>query len=68
MQKRVITVMRQDIKSMLLPEIKEYFISIGEKPFRALQTLHWLHSGVKTFGAMTDLPIKRRITSRGRIT
>ena len=52
---------RQDIKSMLLPELKEYFAAIGEKPFRAQQTFLWLHSGVKNFAEMTNLPEDLRI-------
>jgi len=44
-----------DIKSMYLSEIQEYFVSIGERPYRAQQVFKWLHSGVKSFGEMTNL-------------
>jgi len=52
--------MKQDIKSMLLPALCEYFGSIGEKPFRAEQVFRWLHRGVRTFGEMTNLSEKLR--------
>ena len=55
----VITV-KTDIKSMLLPELKEYFESIGEKAFRAGQVFKWLHGGAVLFSEMTDLPEKLR--------
>ena len=51
---------KQDIKSMLLRELKEYFLSIGEKAFRAEQAFKWLHSGSTTFSDMTNLPEKLR--------
>ena len=47
--------MKRDIKSMLLSDLEEYFVSIGEKPYRAKQVFRWLHCGAKAFGCMTDL-------------
>jgi len=47
--------MKQDIKSMLPDELQAYFESIGERPFRAGQVFKWLHTGVRTFGEMTNL-------------
>lgn len=36
--------------------LKDYFVSIGEKPFRATQVLKWIHGeGVKDPQAMTNL-------------
>jgi len=36
--------------------MEQYFISIGEKPFRARQILQWIHQrGVTDFAQMTDL-------------
>ena len=52
---------KTDIKSMLLPELEEYFASIGERSFRAKQAFLWLHSGVKAFGDMTNLPESLRV-------
>ena len=37
-------------------EMEAFFVSLGEKPFRARQMLPWLHRrGVSDFGAMTDM-------------
>ena len=47
--------MKQDIKSMLPAELREYFESAGEKPFRAEQVFKWLHGGAVTFAEMTNL-------------
>jgi len=47
--------MKRDIKSLLLPELNEYFESIGEKKFRAQQVFSWLHCGVRSFYEMTNL-------------
>jgi len=58
--------MKRDIKSMLIPELKEYFLSAGEKAFRAEQVFSWLHSSDErrgsavSFTEMTNLPIKLR--------
>ena len=54
--------MKFDIKSLLLPEIDEFILSIGEKQFRAQQIFSWLHSGVKSFDEMTNLPKELRNT------
>ena len=48
--------MKQDIKSMLLPELKEAFSELGEPAFRAGQVYTWLHRGVRSFDEMTNLP------------
>lgn len=45
-----------DIKSLTLPELTEYFLSIGEKKFRAAQTYQWLHQKLVTdFDSCTNL-------------
>ena len=54
--------MKSDIKSLLLPEINDFILSIGEKQFRAQQIFSWLHSGVKSFDEMTNLPKELRNT------
>jgi len=56
----VVKKMKKDIKSMLLPEIREYFETTGERPYRAEQVFPWLHRGVKTFSEMTNLQEKLR--------
>ena len=50
----------QDIKSMLPPELAEFFAAVGEKPFRAEQVFRWLHGGAASFSEMTNLPAALR--------
>jgi len=52
--------MKRDIKSMLLPELEDYFESAGEKQFRAQQVFSWLHSGAGAFTDMTNLSVELR--------
>jgi len=52
--------MKCDIKSMLLPELEEYFKSINEQQFRAKQVFSWLHTGVASFGEMTNISLELR--------
>ena len=36
--------------------LEQFFVSIGEKPFRAKQLLQWVHQrGVVDFALMTDM-------------
>jgi adenine C2-methylase RlmN of 23S rRNA A2503 and tRNA A37 len=36
--------------------MQEFFVGIGEKPFRATQVIQWIHQyGVDDFDAMTNL-------------
>ena len=46
---------KKDIKSMTLSELEQYISSVGEKPFRAKQIFKWLHSGVRSFGEMSNI-------------
>ena len=34
----------KDIRTLSLDQLKEYFVSLGEKPFRAKQVYDWLWS------------------------
>ena len=52
--------MKRDIKSMLTWELEEYFVSIGEQPYRAQQIFSWLHCGTTTFTNMTNLSLTLR--------
>lgn len=45
-----------DIKSMLLPELEEYLLSIGEPKYRAKQVYSWLNKGVLSFNEMRNIP------------
>lgn len=50
-----------NINEMLLVELKEYIIDLGEKPFHALQIFKWLHkAAVQSFDEMTDISISLR--------
>ena len=43
-------------------DLEEYFLSIGEKKFKALQVFEWLYTHkVKSFGEMTN--IKKELIS-----
>lgn len=43
--------------------LKEFFVTLGEKPFRAIQVFKWIHQrGVSNFEEMTDLGKKLRET------
>lgn len=48
--------MKTNIKSMLPEEIKEELIKIGQPGFRGEQVFKWLHSGVRSFEEMSNLP------------
>jgi len=44
-----------NLRDLDINQLKEYFISIGEKPFRAAQLFKWLADGAETFDEMTNL-------------
>lgn len=45
-----------DIRQLNLQELKDYFVDIGEKPFRAKQVFEWLwKKGATSFDGMTNL-------------
>jgi 23S rRNA (adenine2503-C2)-methyltransferase len=42
-------------------ELKEFFVELGEKPFRAMQTIKWIHQlGIIDFDKMTNLSLALR--------
>ncbi len=44
------------LKNLSLPELENFVISLGEKPFRARQLIPWLYRrGARSFCEMTDL-------------
>lgn len=46
----------QNLLDLDLPGLLAFFESLGEKPFRARQVMHWLHQyGADDFAQMTDL-------------
>lgn len=55
------TLEKKDIRQLDLEQIKEFFISIGEKPFRAKQVYEWLwKKSVKDFDQMTNISLSTR--------
>lgn len=50
-----------DIRQLSLEEIQEYFLKIGEKPFRAKQVYEWLwKKSAKNFDQMTNISLATR--------
>ena len=46
----------KDIRTLSLDQLKEYFVSLGEKPFRAKQVYDWLWSkNLHSIEEMTNL-------------
>ena len=49
----------KNIRELGLDQLKEYFISIGDKKFRAMQTYEWLwKKNARKFSEMTNLSLK----------
>jgi len=47
---------KRDIRKLKQDELKEYFVQMGEKPFRAQQVYEWLwNKSAKSFDQMTNL-------------
>jgi 23S rRNA (adenine2503-C2)-methyltransferase len=51
----------KNIRTFTLPELKEYFESIGDKKFRAIQTYEWLwKKNARSFDEMSNLSLELR--------
>ena len=51
----------KNIKDYNLEELKQEFIKIGEKPFRAEQVFKWLYTtNITSFNEMTNLSLELR--------
>lgn len=51
----------RNIRDLSLPELKEYFESIGDKKFRAIQAYEWLwKKNARTFDEMSNLSLELR--------
>jgi len=49
-------IIKQDIRALSLPALKEAFVSMGEKPFRAQQVYEWLwKKSARSFESMSNL-------------
>ncbi|MDX1629714.1 MAG: 23S rRNA (adenine(2503)-C(2))-methyltransferase RlmN [Fulvivirga sp.] len=52
---------KKDIRRLSRDQITDYFVSIGEKPFRAKQVYEWLwKKAVKDFDEMTNISLETR--------
>ncbi len=52
---------KRDIRQLSLEEIQEFFVSIGDKAFRAKQVYEWLwKKSVKDFDQMTNISLSTR--------
>lgn len=52
---------KRDIRKLKLDELKEFFVQIGEKPFRAQQVYDWLwNKSAKSFDQMTNISLETR--------
>ncbi len=53
-----------DIKSMTLPELRDFLQRLGEPSFRGKQVFSWLSRGVASFDEMSNLPcaLRERLT------
>ena len=52
----------KNIRNLTLPELKEYFESIGDKKFRAIQTYEWLwKKNARSFDDMSNLSKAQRL-------
>ena len=48
---------KTDLKNYTLPELEEWIVSLGEKPYRARQIMRWMYEErADSFEVMTDLP------------
>ncbi len=60
-----------DIKSMTLPELTEYVLTLGEKKFRAEQLYQWMHQKLASdFDQMTNLSgsFRQKLKENCRLT
>jgi len=61
---------RTNLADMDRSSMEEFFVDIGEKPFRAIQVIQWIHQqGVTEFNSMTNLskPLRERLIETARI-
>ena len=55
------TVAKKDIRQLSIGQIEDYFLSIGDKPFRAKQVYEWLwNKSAKDFDQMTNISLVTR--------
>ncbi len=63
--------MAANLLGLARPDLTAYCASLGEKPFRAKQLLHWIHqAGAADFSVMTDISraLRERLALEASIT
>jgi 23S rRNA (adenine2503-C2)-methyltransferase len=56
-----VVITKRDIRKLKLEELKEFFVSQGEKPFRAQQVYEWLWmKSAKSIDQMTNISLETR--------
>jgi 23S rRNA (adenine2503-C2)-methyltransferase len=56
-----VVITKRDIRKLKLEELKEFFVSHGEKPFRAQQVYEWLWmKSAKSIDQMTNISLETR--------
>ncbi len=58
------------IKDLLPDQLKDALVAMGEKPFRAKQIFHWLHTPVCTYDEMSDIskPLRAKLDEKFLLT
>lgn len=60
---------KRDIRQLKLEQIKDFFVSIGDKPFRAKQVYEWLwKKSAKDFDQMTNISLATREQLKAEFT
>jgi len=60
-----------NLADMDKPSMEQFFLDLGEKPFRAAQVIHWIHhQGVTEFANMTNLskPLREKLVETACIS
>jgi 23S rRNA (adenine2503-C2)-methyltransferase len=62
---------KTDLKNYTLPELEEWIVARGEKPYRARQIMRWMYSArASSFEVMTDLsqPLRERLAAEAYLS
>lgn len=59
-----------DLRDQSITELKDLFLSMGEKPFRAGQLFRWIARGATDFSQITDLsaPLREKLSQTTQLT
>jgi 23S rRNA (adenine2503-C2)-methyltransferase len=59
-----------DLRDQSLEELKDMFVSLGEKPFRAGQLFRWIARGASDFSEISDLsaPLREKLSQTALLT